>query len=403
VPATDLQRITAFRLSFARRQASVVSEVPGGVAVFDPQYAASHEHNQLIIDYTQAPGQLATLADKALGHLPYRRITILDDATATACAPGLTADDYAHDTELVMTHSGTAPLPGSLADPVTVPELRPALIHQLCAWMPQASDAVIYQLADRRTARLRGADQVRFLAARDETGTIVSWADLYLDPAQGIAQIEDVMTAEAHTRRGYADTVLATALREAAGCGLVFLLAEAGDWPRTWYARRGFTPIGRSHVFTRTEAIALTNGPLPGAAPASVRSRTLGYPRLAMCRGGPSTARGQARPGPRVRACQTVNCSPEEMVNMTDNDPPRSTPTEEPGTAQPAEDAGYLTEDGQAVGEDGSVVPIIGGLPAVEGSSWDIGAPAEDRGAGLAEELGSAPDQASHEDTPGSG
>jgi hypothetical protein len=98
-----------------------------------------------------------------------------------------------------------------------------------------------------------------------------------------------------------------------------------------------------------------------------------------------------------------VNCSPEEIVNMTDNDPPRSTPTEEPGTAQPAEDAGYLTEDGQAVGEDGSVVPIIGGLPAVEGSSWDIGAPAEDRGGGLAEELGSAPDQARHEDTPGSG
>jgi hypothetical protein len=47
-----------------------VSEVPGGVAVFDPRYAASHEHNQLIIDHTPAPGQLATLADKALGHLP---------------------------------------------------------------------------------------------------------------------------------------------------------------------------------------------------------------------------------------------------------------------------------------------------------------------------------------------
>lgn len=87
---------------------------------------------------------------------------------------------------------------------------------------------------------------------------------------------------------------------------------------------------------------------------------------------------------------------------MTDNDTPTPAPAEEPGTAHPGEDPGYLTEAGQAVGEDGSVVPIIGGLPAVEGSSWDIGAPAEDRGAGLAEELGNAPDQASHEDTPGS-
>jgi hypothetical protein len=45
-------------------------------------------------------------------------------------------------------------------------------------------------------------------------------------------------------------------LREAACYSLVFLLADAGDWPRTWYARRGFTAIGRSHVFTRTQAIA---------------------------------------------------------------------------------------------------------------------------------------------------
>ena len=91
---------------------------------------------------------------------------------------------------------------------------------------------------------------------------------------------------------------------------------------------------------------------------------------------------------------------------MTDTDPTRSTPPaeesapssrHEPDTSQAAEDPGYLIETGQAVGEDGSVAPIIGGLPAVEGSSWDIGAPAEDRGAGLADDLESA-DQASHED-----
>jgi hypothetical protein len=83
------------------------------------------------------------------------------------------------------------------------------------------------------------------------------------------------------------------------------------------------------------------------------------------------------------------------MANVTENDATGSTPPEEepglssheePGTSQPAEDPGYLTETGEAVGEDGSVVPIIGGLPAVEGSAWDIGAPLEDRGAGPADE-----------------
>jgi hypothetical protein len=87
---------------------------------------------------------------------------------------------------------------------------------------------------------------------------------------------------------------------------------------------------------------------------------------------------------------------------MTTQPEPAPAPREEPGTSESAEDPGYLTETGQAVGEDGSVVPIIGGLPAVEGSAWDIGAPLDERGAGLAEELGSSPGQDSREDTPSS-
>ena len=96
---------------------------------------------------------------------------------------------------------------------------------------------------------------------------------------------------------------------------------------------------------------------------------------------------------------------------MTGNDPARSTwsedepaplPGQEPDTSQSTGDPGYLTETGQAAGEDGSVVPIIGGLPAVEGSAWDIGAPADERGAGLAAELGTSPGPAGREDPPGS-
>ena len=93
---------------------------------------------------------------------------------------------------------------------------------------------------------------------------------------------------------------------------------------------------------------------------------------------------------------------------MTGNDSTRSTlseeepvlpPGQEPDTPRQIEDPGYLMETGQAAGEDGTVAPIIGGLPAVEGSAWDIGAPVDERGAGLADELGSSPDQASRKDT----
>ena len=89
---------------------------------------------------------------------------------------------------------------------------------------------------------------------------------------------------------------------------------------------------------------------------------------------------------------------------MSDNDATGSQPQgkdtgqsrpEAPDSSQPADDEGYLTQTGETVGDDGSVVPIIGGLPAVEGSAWDIGAPAAERGAGLAEELD---DSADHDD-----
>jgi hypothetical protein len=77
------------------------------------------------------------------------------------------------------------------------------------------------------------------------------------------------------------------------------------------------------------------------------------------------------------------------MATMTDNDPSRSTPQQPPDAPQPADDPGYLTETGEAASDDGSIAPIIGGLPAVEGSAWDIGAPLDERGAVLPDEPGS--------------
>ncbi len=92
---------------------------------------------------------------------------------------------------------------------------------------------------------------------------------------------------------------------------------------------------------------------------------------------------------------------------MNQNDQPGSAPSdeepgwqeesspsrqEEPASPGAADDPGYLTETGEAAGDDGSVAAIIGGLPAVEGSAWDIGAPLDERGAVPAD------DQAGQED-----
>lgn len=124
-------------------------------------------------------------------------------------------------------------------------------------------------------------------------------------------------------------------------------------------------------------------------------------PRFA---GSSEVARAEPEPanglgGERLR--RIVNVLAEEMSDMTSNDQTGSAPREEePNDTEAAEDPGYLTRTGEAAAEDGSVAPIIGGLPAVEGSAWDIGAPLDERGADLADERqDSPPDRGSHEGT----
>ncbi|WP_034086818.1 GNAT family N-acetyltransferase [Streptacidiphilus albus] len=246
-----LERVTAFRAAFARRQAAEIVELPGAFAVRDPDFSRSQEHNQLIVDTPDAdPAALPGLAAQGLGTRRQYRITVLDGALGARATPVLAAVGYARDTELIMAR-GTAgcALPEHAAHQVELAELRAAVFRQQLDWSPD--EELARQLTERRSARLRGAERVLFLAARTPDGEIAAWADLYLDPTAGLAQLEDLVTATPHRGQGHGDTLLATGLAFAAAAGIpqLFLTADVSDWPREWYARRGFTELGRNHSF----------------------------------------------------------------------------------------------------------------------------------------------------------
>lgn len=252
MPSSERQRINAFLSAFARRQAARIVDLPGGFAVYDDAFAHSRANNQVVIQTAVDSEALPAIAEEALGHLPHRLISVLDDDVGTACAEPLIRAGYTHSTYLVMLHAGPVPAAGR-AEKVDLDAIRTPLARRWRGLLPDVDDEVIRHLVDRREARRRGADVVHFIGARTEEGEVASWADLYLDPATGTAQIEDLITSEAHLRCGYADAVLTTALRLAAdeGCGARFLTADAADWPRQWYERRGFSVIGHSHCFER--------------------------------------------------------------------------------------------------------------------------------------------------------
>jgi ribosomal protein S18 acetylase RimI-like enzyme len=90
--------------------------------------------------------------------------------------------------------------------------------------------------------------QVTDLAVRSDVGDGEVMAALQLRVDGATAAVESVLTDPRARRRGHADALLSAALHRAgaAGCDLVVLEAAELDWPRHWYARRGFAVVGRT-------------------------------------------------------------------------------------------------------------------------------------------------------------
>jgi GNAT superfamily N-acetyltransferase len=112
---------------------------------------------------------------------------------------------------------------------------------------------VVAQLVGREHRNDRVV-QVTDLAVRTDLGDgpeVVAALQLRMDGAT--AAVDSVLTDPRARRRGYADALLTAALQRAgaAGCDLVVLDAAELDWPRQWYARRGFAAVGRTFDVVR--------------------------------------------------------------------------------------------------------------------------------------------------------
>ena len=125
---------------------------------------------------------------------------------------------------------------------------------------------------DDVVAQLVGREHLndRVVAVTDvvvrEDGRVVASGQLRVDGAT--AAVDSVLTDPGARGRGHADAVLARALElaAAAGCDLVVLEAAADDWPRHWYARRGFadgrsaSPVGPPRPASSRPAAGLRPG-----------------------------------------------------------------------------------------------------------------------------------------------
>jgi GNAT superfamily N-acetyltransferase len=249
---SELERIRAFLCNIEDRAAQRVQPVRGGVALFDDRVPNIWMANQLRLDSTAnvTAREVADEADRVQGaaSLRHRRVTVHDAVAGARLAPGLRALGWDVERLVVMVQRGSSPE----IDTVAVNELKDE------SWRSFRRQSVENENMDQATV-LQMENAIETLIEKVSLrifgtfvdGTIASGCDLFSDGAT--AQIEAVVTLEQYRNRGLAKAVVWRAVQEARSGGhdLIFLVANADDWPRALYKNLGFEEIGYLFEFLK--------------------------------------------------------------------------------------------------------------------------------------------------------
>ena len=231
------------------RAGKVVPGPRGMVAVLDARWPDSHDNNKVVVTGAVDAADLLEFAESALAGVAHRQVLMLSGGSEVADAAR--AAGYTVSTLLVMAldRSRTVAPPDPAIDVRTADEATTRSFART-AWRvenPQMPSATVEQLVSRRDAYV--APVVSYLAYVD--GVAAAHADLR--QWLGLAEVDMVLTLPEYRNRGLARSLVLHAIARAHrdGADLVFLLADADDWPRLLYRRLGFETVGTIHELHR--------------------------------------------------------------------------------------------------------------------------------------------------------
>jgi uncharacterized protein (DUF952 family)/GNAT superfamily N-acetyltransferase len=245
-PDDALGRALALYRSVPVRRAAEVRDVTGGVAVLDPRFPHSRDDNRLLlfepVDADTLEAETAAVAADA--GWPHRAAALRWPRSADL-ATELAQRGWDAEELIIMARP-----PAGTPDTGRAEVVDQREVHALWERSWRDGPASLGDDLDEVVAQLVGReyrnDQV--VAVTDvvvrEEDRVVAAAQLRVDGAT--AALESVLTDAAARGRGHGDAVVARVLELAgrAGCDLVVLEAAGDDWPRHWYARRGFEQVG---------------------------------------------------------------------------------------------------------------------------------------------------------------
>jgi ribosomal protein S18 acetylase RimI-like enzyme len=247
-----LFRAWSFERAMQDLCAAVRREFEYGTAIFNDELRRVYDTNFVRFErgFHELTAEIVeAAADELQASLPHRKVMIPDEAAGARVADGLKAKGWRFHTLTTMAYEGPRerePVDG--VEEVEPEELRDARQEGLIDGTrdPDARRQIVAY-----TELMAGVFPTRLVAARAGGGEIGSFCALFQHDRVG--QIEEVTTIERHRRRGLGDRVVGGALNAslASGDELTFLVADEGDWPKDWYARLGFVPIGRRFELVR--------------------------------------------------------------------------------------------------------------------------------------------------------
>lgn len=220
---------------------------PLGTVLVNDDYPISLSNNFLRVEGVRpylTAAQLVEEARRALNAAGRTRLQAIieDESTGARLAAGLRALGWSTDLSVVMTWEREPDRPAeAVAEVVPWAAIRPVILRHTAAEPWATSPDHARQIVDRREAFGR-AIPLRMLAA-PAGGPYAAHADLYTDGHT--AQIESVFTLPEARNRGLSRAIVlhAASIARAEGHQVIFLVADANDWPRHLYTRLGFDPL----------------------------------------------------------------------------------------------------------------------------------------------------------------
>jgi GNAT superfamily N-acetyltransferase len=251
--------------------AARVVDAAWGSAYLSPAIERTYDRNLLWVAGDGDALSAAAIdahAERLLGGagMAHRRLMV-EPAADARLRPGLTELGYDASAHVFQVHAGGRAPAAVEGVPVAEASAEDVLAATEAYLMsdpdtPYGRDARTREhlLEHYRSYGPAGARE-RLFVVRDPDGDpsgaggarVVAWARLWTRADGDEAQVEDVVVLAPFRGRGYGRAVVAAATRAAleASPSLLFIVADADDWPQRLYARLGYVTAGALGVYLR--------------------------------------------------------------------------------------------------------------------------------------------------------